>query len=117
MVLHGDVSTHVRGPSRRSLAIAAVVTVAVLAAATLALVSHFNDRPVWSQNVAYEAGYYRGQQIRKTDRTGEAVAEAVSGGCARSVATAGKKADVAPDSWVRGCLDAAHGRPSTPNSA
>lgn len=117
MVLTGDVSTHVRGPRRKNLVLAAVVTAAVLGAAAWALVSKFNDQPVWSMNVAYGAGYYDGVQIRKTDRTGSAVAEAVAGGCERAVSTAGKKADASPESWVRGCLDAVQGRPDNPNEA
>ncbi|GAA3491086.1 hypothetical protein [Streptomyces cremeus] len=117
MVLTGELSTHVPGPRRRNLLIAAVVAAAVLAAATWVLIARFNERPPWAQNVGYEAGYYRGQQIRKTDRTGDKVKEAVAGGCASAVADGGKKADDAPEAWVRGCLDAVRGKPSNPNGA
>ncbi|MFJ2742865.1 hypothetical protein ACIO3O_24740 [Streptomyces sp. NPDC087440] len=117
MVLTGELSTHVPGPRRKNLLIAGVVAAAVLAAALWVIVTQFNERPPWAQNVGYEAGFYRGQQIRKMDRTGDKVKEAVAGGCEQWVADGGKKADDAPQSWVRGCLDAVRGLPSNPNEA
>ncbi|MEU8892710.1 hypothetical protein [Streptomyces sp. NPDC048442] len=117
MVLTGDVSTHVRGPRRKNLAIAAVVAAVVLGTAAWVLVSRFNNEPLWPMNVAYGAGYYDGTQLRKTDRDGSVVADAIAGGCERAARTAGKKADDSPAAWVRGCLDAVQGKPSNPNEA
>jgi hypothetical protein len=117
MVLTGDMTTHVRGPRRRNLVIALATAVAVLVAAGWIAISRFEDRPLWPQNVAYEAGYHRGIQVRRTDRDGTGVAEAVSGGCERWVGTAGRKAELEPGAWVRGCLDGASGRPDNPNDA
>ncbi|MFI0981022.1 hypothetical protein ACH4SP_28950 [Streptomyces sp. NPDC021093] len=116
MVLTGDLSTHVRGPRRKNLVIAAVVAAVVLGTAAGLVIAKFNDKPVWPMNVAYGAGYYDGSQLRKTDRDGSVVAAAVAGGCERAARTAGKKADDSPAAWVRGCLDAVQGKPSTPNA-
>jgi hypothetical protein len=117
MVLTGDISTHVRGPRRKNLVIAALVVLAVLGAAAWALTTRFNNEPVWVESVAYDAGYFHATQIRKTDRDGKAMAAAIAGGCEKWSLTAGKKADDARDHWVRGCLDAAHDRASNPNEA
>ncbi|MGW7417654.1 hypothetical protein [Streptomyces sp. NPDC054863] len=110
-------STHVRGPRRKNLVIAAVVAAALLGTAAWVLVSKFNNVPVWPMHVAYGAGYHDGIQLRKTDRDGSVVADAIAGGCERLARTAGKKADDSPEAWVRGCLDAVKGKPSNPNEA
>lgn len=116
MVLTGELSTRVRGPRRKNLLIAAALAVAVLAGAAWVLIAKFNDRPVWPEDIAYEAGYHQGQQVRKMDRNGVRVREANAGGCASWVANGGEKADLSPDSWVRGCLDAVNARPSNPKN-
>ncbi|GHH52947.1 hypothetical protein [Streptomyces candidus] len=110
-------TTHVPGPRRKNLVIALLSAVAVLAAAGWVVISQFNERPLWPQNVAYEAGYNRGIQVRKVDRDGTKVAEAVGGGCESWVSSAGKKADLDPHSWVRGCLDGVTDKPDNPNDA
>ncbi|MFI5806156.1 hypothetical protein [Streptomyces sp. NPDC051561] len=117
MVLTGEISTHVPGPRRKNLLIVAILVVALLGAAAWALTTKFNEKPVWVDNVGYDAGYYHGIQLRKTDRTGEVVAKAVAGGCRTASTTAGKKADDSPEHWVRGCLDAVRGLASNPNEA
>ncbi|WP_328398650.1 hypothetical protein OHS70_17780 [Streptomyces sp. NBC_00390] len=107
------VTTHHRGPSRRTLALVLLTAGTLLLSGTWYLVQQYSERPPWAEDIAYEAGFVQGTRIRKTDPTGGQVEDLLAGGCARMVSKGlgGVKATYDPALWVTGCLDGASARP------
>jgi hypothetical protein len=97
-----------QGPSRRNLLMALAVGIAVCLGIGAVVVSKFNDKPLFHDQVAYEGGYVVALAGMKADPTGRTQDFLKSGGCEQwRSEQGGAKAEGAPGQWLQGCRDAA----------
>ncbi|MER8232294.1 hypothetical protein [Streptomyces sp. NPDC094049] len=103
-----------QGPPPRKFAAAIAATVLVGTAAVGLLISRYDDRPPWADDIAYEGGFVQASRIRGYDVDGSRVRALLDGECARMErdGMGGARAVHNPARWVQGCLDAAAGLPS-----
>ncbi|MFC9590675.1 hypothetical protein ACFTUC_12970 [Streptomyces sp. NPDC056944] len=102
------------GPPLRKFVTVAAVAVLLGTAAAGVLIGHYNERPPWGTDIAYEGGFVQASRIRGFDVDGSRTKALLAGECAlmERQGMGGERAVHDPAAWVEGCLDGAAGHPS-----